>query len=69
MQGSPKKGKISLRPGQKPFQYSRCEGWGHGWCECLSPENFNWRELMGAGVLLTPGSPGSAPTQTQSQNQ
>ena len=26
MQGSPKKGKISLRPGQKPLQCFRCEG-------------------------------------------
>ena len=39
------------------------------WHECLTLENFNWRELMGAGVLSTPGSPGSAPTQTQNQNQ
>ena len=69
MQGSPKKGKISLRPGQKSLQCFRCEGWGHGWHECPTPENFNWRELMGAGVLSTPGSPGSAPIQTQSQNQ
>ena len=63
MQGSPKKGKISLRPGQKPLQCFRCEGWGHGWHECLTMENFNWRELMTAGVLLMSGSPGSAPTQ------
>ena len=69
MQWSPKKGKISLRPGQKPLQCFRCEGWGHGWCECLTPENFNWRELMGAGVLSTSGNPGSAPTQTQSKSQ
>ena len=69
MQGSPKKGKISLRPGQKPLQCFKCEGWGHGWHECLTPENFNWRELMGAGVLSVPGNPGSAPTQTQSQSQ
>ena len=69
MQGSPKKGKISLRPGQKPLQCFRCEGWGHGWHEFLTLENFNWRDLMGAGVLSTPESPGSAPMQTQSQNQ
>ena len=69
MQGSPKKGKISLRPGKNPLQCFRCEGWGHGWHECLTLENFNWRELKGAGVLWMPGSPGSAPTQTQSQNQ
>ena len=69
MQGSPKKGKISLRPGQKPLHCFRCEGSGHGWHECLTLENFNWRELMGAGVLSMLGSPGSTPTQTQSQNQ
>ena len=69
MQRSPKKGKISLRPGQKPLQCFRCEGRSHGWHECLTPENFNWRELKGAGVLLMPGSPGSTPTQTQNQNQ
>ena len=69
MQGSPKKGKISLRPGQKPLQCFRCKGWGHGWCECLTLENFNWRELMAPGVLSMPGNPGSAPTQTQSQSQ
>ena len=49
MQGSPMKGKISLRPGQKPLQCFRCEGWGHGCHECPTPENFNWRELMAAG--------------------
>ena len=69
MQGSPKKGKIFLRPGQKPLQCFRCEGLGHGWHECLTVENFNWREMMGAGVLLTSRNPGSAPTQTQSQSQ
>ena len=69
MQGSPKKGKISLRPDQKPLQCFQCEGWSHGWHECPTPEKINRRELVGAGVLLTPGSPGSAPTQTQNQNQ
>ena len=69
MQVSPKKGKISLRPGQKPLQCFWCEGWDHGWHECPTLENLNWRELMWAGVLLTPGSPGSTSTQTQNQNQ
>ena len=64
MQGSPKKGNISLRPGQKPLQCLQCEGWGHGWHECLTLENFNWRELVGAGVLLTLESPSSTPEQT-----
>ena len=49
MQGSPMKGKISLRPGQKPLQCFRCEGWGYGCHECPTLENFNWRELRGAG--------------------
>ena len=69
MQGLPKKGKISLRPGQKPLQCFRCEGWSHGCHECLTLENFIWRKLIGAGVLLMSGNPGSTPTQTQSQNQ
>ena len=69
MQGPPKKGKISLRPGQKLLQCFRCEGLGHGLCECPTPENFNWRELMGAWGLSMTGNPGSTPTQTQSQNQ
>ena len=41
IQGSPKKGKISLKPGQKPLQCFRCEEWGHGWHECPALENFN----------------------------
>ena len=61
IQGSPKKGKISLRPGQKPLQCFQCEGWAHGWWECPTLENLNWRELVGAVV---PSSPGSTPTQT-----
>ena len=69
MQGSPKKGKISLRPGQKPLQCFQCEGWGHGWFEWTTLANFNWRELMRAGILSTPGSPGSTPSQIQNQNQ
>ena len=28
---SPRKGKVSLRPGQKPIKCFRCDGWGHGW--------------------------------------
>ena len=31
LQGSPKKGKISLKPGQKPIKCYRCEGWGNWW--------------------------------------
>ena len=31
LQGLPKRGKISLKPGQKPIQCYQCEGWGHGW--------------------------------------
>ena len=48
MQGSPKKGKISLRPGQKPLQCFRCEGWGHGRHECLTPENFQLERTDGS---------------------
>ena len=68
-QGSPKKGKGPLKLGQKPIKCYRCDGWGHGWRECPTPENLNWRELVGAVVSSTPGSPGSIPTPTQNQNQ
>ena len=69
LQGSPRKQKISLKLGQKPIQCYLCEGWDHGWPECPTLENLNWRELVGAVVSSTPGSPGSTPTQTPNQNQ
>ena len=62
-QGSPRKGKRPLKPGQKPIKCYRCDGCSHGWRECLTLENLNWRELVGAVVSSTPGSPGSTPTQ------
>ena len=61
-QGSPKKGKGPLKLRQKPIKCYRCDGWGHGWRECPTPENFNWRELVGAVVSSTPESPGFTPT-------
>ena len=64
-----KKEKYPLDQTKKPLQCFRCKGWDHGWCESPTLENFIWRELMGAGVLLMPGGSGSAPTQIQSQNQ
>ena len=30
LQGSHKKGEVSLKPGQKPIWCYQCEGWGHG---------------------------------------
>ena len=32
----------------KPLQCYNCGGWGHGWRECPSKGNYNWRELSGA---------------------
>ena len=57
------------KPGQKPIKCYRSDGWGHGWKECPTLENLNWRELVGAVVPSTPGSSGStlAPTPGQSQ--
>ena len=69
VQGSPRKGKVSLRPGQKPMKCFRCDGWGHGWRECLMQENLNWRELVGAAVCSNLENLGSTPTQTPNQNQ
>ena len=36
-----------FRQGKKPLQCYRCGGWGHGWRECPSPGNINWRRLKG----------------------
>ena len=69
LQGSPKKGKGPLKLGQKPIKCYRCDGWGHGWRECPTLENLNWRELVGVVVSSTPGSPGFIPTPTPNQNQ
>ena len=64
-QGSPRKGKGPLKLGQKPIMCSRCDGWGHGWRECPTLQNLNWRELVGAVVNSTPGY---TPIQTPNQN-
>ena len=64
-QGSPRKGKGISKPGQKPIKCYRCDGWGHGWKECPTPENLNWRELVGAVVPSNPEGSGSIPTLTQ----
>ena len=59
LQGSPKKGKVSLKPGQKPIQCYQCDGWGHGWRECPTPENLIWRKLVGVVVPSNLGNLGS----------
>ena len=61
-QGSPQKGKGISKLGQKPIKCYRCDGWEHGWKECPTPENLNWRELVGAVVSSNPESNGSTPT-------
>ena len=68
-QGSTRKGKGVPKPGQKPIKCYRCDGWGHGWKECSTPENLNWRELVVAVVPSNLESSGSilAPTIGQSQ--
>ena len=64
----PRKNKGLLKPGHKPIKCYRHDGWAHGWRECPTPENLHWRELVGAVVPSTPGSPGSTPIQTPNQN-
>ena len=49
-QGSPRKGKGIPKPGEKPIKCYRCDGWGHGWKECPTLANLNWRGLVGAVV-------------------
>ena len=66
--GSPRKIKRSVKPGQKPIRCYHCDGWGHGWQECATPENLNWRELVGAVVPSSPAHSGSTPIQTPSHN-
>ena len=31
-----------FKPNQKPMQCYKCEGWGHGWCECATKGNVDW---------------------------
>ena len=68
LQGSPRKTKAPLKPGQKSVQLYHCDGWGHGWQECPTPENLNMRELVRTAVPSSPTNPGSTPTQTPNQN-
>ena len=62
IQGSPWKGKGISKLGQRPIKCYRCDGWSHGWKECATPENLNWRELVGAVVSSNLESTGSTPT-------
>ena len=36
-----------FRGGKKPIQCFKCGGWGHGWRECPSLGNIDWRRLKG----------------------
>ena len=67
--GSPQKGKGILKPGQKPIQCYRCDGWGHRWKECLTLENLKWRELVGAVVSSNLENTGSIPTPSPGHRQ
>ena len=60
-QGSPQKGKGISKPGQRPITCYRCDGWGHGWKECPTLENLNWRKLVGAVVSSNPQGTGPIP--------
>ena len=31
-----------FKPGQKPFQCHKCQGWGHGWRECATKGNVGY---------------------------
>ena len=64
-QGSPQKGKGLSKPRQKPIKCYRCNEWGHGWKECLTPENLKWRELDRAVASRNPENTGSTPIPNQ----
>ena len=68
-QGSPQKGKGLSKPGQKPIKCYRYDGWGHGWKECLTLENLQWRELVGAVASSNPENTGSTPIPNQGPRQ
>ena len=36
-----------FRPDQKPMQCFKCEGWGHGWRECVTKGNVDWGRVYG----------------------
>ena len=36
-----------FRPDQKPMQCFKCEGWGHGWRECVTKGNVDWGRVHG----------------------
>ena len=51
-----------FKPGQKPIQCYNCGGWGHGWRNCPTMGNMDWRSLSRAkpprtGSVLGPSPP------------
>ena len=36
-----------FKPGQKPMQCHKCQGWGHGWRECAMKGNVDWGRVYG----------------------
>ena len=68
-QGSPQKGEGISKPGQMPVKCYRCDGWGHGWKECPTPENLKWRELVGAVVSSNLEETGLTPMPNLGHNQ
>ena len=36
-----------FRQGRRPIQCHKCGGWGHGWKDCPSPGNIDWRRWTG----------------------
>ena len=48
-----------FRGGKKPLQCYKSWGWGHGWQECPSPGNMDWRRLKG---YIPPSASKETPT-------
>ena len=65
LSGITSEGEGSFEAWAEAIKCYRCDGWGHGWKECLTLENLKWRELVGAVASSNPESTGLAPIPNQ----
>ena len=46
-----------FKPNQKQMRCYKCEGWGHGWRECVTKGNVDWGRVHRKPVPMTQESP------------